>query len=139
MILQHFQVKTENGILLIEIHSSILVICVTKNRVNTFKLKKWKNVTKIIFVWFYFTLFVLWKLFMILKFSKPTWMYPWIWIKVRLSPSKNCAIFLIESPLKTMKNAFCFVLKALFVLKIFKFLSRHFGHVWKMVWLKRWG
>ena len=28
-----------------------------------------------------------------------------------------------ESPLKTMKNAFYFILKALLVLKIFKFLS----------------
>ena len=28
-----------------------------------------------------------------------------------------------ESPLKMMKNAFCFTSKALFVLKIFKFLS----------------
>ena len=28
-----------------------------------------------------------------------------------------------ESPLKIMKNAFCFISKALFVLKIFKFLS----------------
>ena len=28
-----------------------------------------------------------------------------------------------ESPLKVMKNAFCFTFKALFVLKIFKFLS----------------
>ena len=28
----------------------------------------------------------------------------------------------IESPLKMMKNAFYFILKALFVLKIFKFL-----------------
>ena len=34
-----------------------------------------------------------------------------------------------ESPLKMMKNAFYFVLKALFILKIFKFLSWHFGHV----------
>ena len=32
-----------------------------------------------------------------------------------------------ESPLKMMKNAF-FILKALFVLKIIKFLSRRFGH-----------
>ena len=30
-----------------------------------------------------------------------------------------------------MKNAFYFILKALFVLKIFKFLSRLFGHVKK--------
>ena len=31
--------------------------------------------------------------------------------------------FAIESPLKMMKNVFYFTLKALFVLKIFKFLS----------------
>ena len=34
-----------------------------------------------------------------------------------------------ESPLKMMKNDFYFILKALFVLKIFKFLPRLFGHV----------
>ena len=28
-----------------------------------------------------------------------------------------------------MKNAFYFILKAIFVLKIFKFLSWYFGHV----------
>ena len=38
---------------------------------------------------------------------------------------KNCVIYLIESP------TFHFILKALFVLKIFKFLSRLFGHVRK--------
>ena len=55
-----------------------------------------------------------------------------IFIKVGLSPSKEiCVICLIESPLKMMKNAFYFILKALFVLKIFKFLSRPFGHVGK--------
>ena len=37
--------------------------------------------------------------------------------------------FATETPLKMMKNAFCFKSKALFVLKIFKFLSRLFGHV----------
>ena len=36
-----------------------------------------------------------------------------------------------ESSLKMMKNAFYFTLKALFVLKIFKFLSWFFGHVTK--------
>ena len=35
-----------------------------------------------------------------------------------------------ESPLKVMKNAY-FTLKALFVLKIFRFLSWPFGHVEK--------
>ena len=38
---------------------------------------------------------------------------------------------LIENPLKMMKNAFYFILKALFVLKLFKFLSRLVGHVGK--------
>ena len=55
-----------------------------------------------------------------------------IYFKVRLSPTKNiCVICLIESPLTMMKNAFYFILKALFVLKLFKFLSRLFGHVGK--------
>ena len=55
-------------------------------------------------------------------------------VKVGLSPSKKiCGICLIESPLKMMKNVFYFVLKALFVLKIFKFLSRHFDHVGKVI------
>ena len=37
----------------------------------------------------------------------------------------------IESPLKMMKNAFYFTSKALFVLKIFMFLSCFFGRVTK--------
>ena len=45
-------------------------------------------------------------------------------IKVGLSSSKKICVCLIEDPLKMMKNAFYFILKALFVLKIFKFLSR---------------
>ena len=37
-------------------------------------------------------------------------------VKIGLSPSqKNCIIGLIESPLKMMRNAFYFILKALFV------------------------
>ena len=44
--------------------------------------------------------------------------------KVGLSPSKkNCVICFTKSALEIMKNAFYFILKALFVLKIFKFLS----------------
>ena len=42
-----------------------------------------------------------------------------------------------ESSLKMMKNIFYFLLKALFVLKLSKFLSWLFGHVEKIVWLKR--
>ena len=44
-----------------------------------------------------------------------------------------------ESPLKMMKNAFYYSLKALFVLKTFKFLSRVFGHVEKTARLERQG
>ena len=44
---------------------------------------------------------------------------------------KKCVIGLIESPLKMMKNAFYFILKAFLVLKIFKFLSQLFSHVGK--------
>ena len=39
----------------------------------------------------------------------------------------------IENPLKMMKNAFYFTSKALFVLKVFKFLSWLFGHVAKQL------
>ena len=59
-------------------------------------------------------------------------------INVGLSPSE--IFFYIcfnDSPSEMMKNAFYFILKALFVLKIFKFLSWHFGHVENKVWLER--
>ena len=43
-------------------------------------------------------------------------------LKVGLSPPrKDCVISFNETPLKIMKNTFYFVLKALFILKIFKF------------------
>ena len=54
-------------------------------------------------------------------------------VKVGLPFSKKIVIFLIERPLTMMKNAFDFIFKALLVLKIFKFLSRLFGLVGKMV------
>ena len=54
-------------------------------------------------------------------------------------PKKNCVIYFIESPLKMMKNAFYFILKALFVLKIFELLSWLFGHLGKTAWLERQG
>ena len=44
-------------------------------------------------------------------------------------PKKMDVSCSIENPLIMMKNAFYFILKSLFVLKIFKFLSRLFGHV----------
>ena len=41
-----------------------------------------------------------------------------------------------NSPSKMMKNSFYFILKALFVRKIFKVLSWLFGHVEKTAWLR---
>ena len=68
----------------------------------------------------------------VLRHTEETVQYTYGKIKVGLSPSKkSCVICLIESPLKMMKNAFYFILKTLFVLKIYKFLSRLFGHVGK--------
>ena len=58
-------------------------------------------------------------------------------IKVRLSPSKkNFIICFNDSSSKMTKNPFHFFWKAIFVLKIFKFLSFLFGHVEKTAWLE---
>ena len=46
--------------------------------------------------------------------------------------SKNCVICFIENDDQMMKNVLYFILKALFILKLFKFLSWLFGHVGKM-------
>ena len=60
-------------------------------------------------------------------------------VKVKLSPSKKiCFICFNESLLKIMENAFYFILKALFVFKIFKFLPWFFwscrkkGLIWEI-------
>ena len=50
-------------------------------------------------------------------------------------PKKICIIYLIESPLKLMKNAFYFILKPLFV----KFFFMAFGHEAKTARLERSG
>ena len=52
-------------------------------------------------------------------------------------PKKYFFVCVTESPLKMIKNAFYFILKTLFTLKIFKFLSWRFGHIEKTVWLER--
>ena len=52
--------------------------------------------------------------------------------KVRLSPSKKAGfIFSNGRPLNMIENAFYFMLKALFVLKIFTFCPDFFGHAEK--------
>ena len=43
-------------------------------------------------------------------------------------PKQICFICIYESPLKMMRNAFYFILKAFFVHKIFNFLSWFFVH-----------
>ena len=49
---------------------------------------------------------------------------------------KICFVCFNESPLKTMKNAFHLVIRALYILKIFKFLSWLIGHAEKRALLK---
>ena len=57
-------------------------------------------------------------------------------IKVGLSLFKKiCAVCFNQSPLKMMKKAI--ILKALFFLKVFKFLSLVFGHIEKTTSLER--
>ena len=60
-------------------------------------------------------------------------------IKAGLSPSKkkNFIIWFNDSSARSMKNAFYSILKALFVLKILKFLSWYFCHVEKTAWVER--
>ena len=62
---------------------------------------------------------------------RPCYFFPFI--KVGLSPSQKYVfiIYFNEIPLKVIKNAFYFMLKALFVLEIFTFLSWLFGYVEK--------
>ena len=71
----------------------------------------------------------------------PKWKFvsPWnFFFKFGLSPSKkNYVICFIESCLKMMKNDFYFILKALLVFKIFKFLSWLLDHVGKTAWCRK--
>ena len=55
------------------------------------------------------------------------------------TPSRKiCVIRFTESALMMMKDAFYLFFKARFVLKIFAFLLKIFGHAGKAAWLKRW-
>ena len=77
--------------------------------------------------------------YVILKFTK--WpKTPGITLKSDSQLPKNFFIICVpENLLKMLKNAFYFILKTLFILKIFKFLSWLFGHTEKTVWLERQG
>ena len=57
--------------------------------------------------------------------------------KVEPSPSKKIVLFASMKAFKNDESAFYFILKALFVLDIFKFLSWPFVHIEKAAWLER--
>ena len=54
-----------------------------------------------------------------------------------LTFQKQIVLFAWLKALSNEENVFYFILKAYFVLKIFKFLSRLFSYVGKMAWLER--
>ena len=75
-------------------------------------------------------------------YSELIWKTYFMCILLKSDSQLSKQIFLIcfnDSPSKVMKNAFYFILKALSVLKIFKFLPWLFGHVGKTAWLEKWG
>ena len=61
--------------------------------------------------------------------------WKWNQSKALKSDKKLCYLF-DRKPFEVIKNAFCFILKARFILKIFKFLPRLFGHVGIAAWLE---
>ena len=75
------------------------------------------------------------------RFQNPSeyrrWSFLVNMLKVGLSPSKKKIICLNYSPSKMMKYAYYFILKALFILKMFKFLSWLFGHLEKTAWFEK--
>ena len=56
---------------------------------------------------------------------------------VKNTVSGLAQVLATERPWKTVKNAFYYILKTLFVAKLFKFLPWHFGHAEKTTWLER--
>ena len=71
------------------------------------------------------------------RFSKFPDMPFWVSLKSDSHLPKNVFLFARMIALqKWQKNAFYFILKALSVLKIFRFLSWHFGHAEKTTWFR---
>ena len=93
----------------------------------------WLNFT----VWLPLLLEILINMCIAIAFLSSLWRHKY-WDESWTLTFKNFfVICLIESSLKMMKNAFYFILKALFVLKIFKVLWGLFHHVQKTAWLER--
>ena len=76
--------------------------------------------------------YIFWKALMVF-YTLMQWYGSWAKMtpppRTSVYPKKSGQFLTTESPLKMMKNVFYFTLKALFVLKIFKFLSWLFSHV----------
>ena len=85
---------------------------------------------------FYFVLFPLFGFSLVIKLRNCDFESCWNTLILDSRLLKKYICF-NDSPSKTIKNAFYFILRALFVLKIFKCLSWLFGHVGKMTWLER--
>ena len=65
------------------------------------------------------------------------YLYQTMFLKVGLKPKKISCYLLFWKSFKMTKNAFYFSLKALFILKKFKFWSWLLGHAGKTAWLRR--
>ena len=93
------------------------------------------------YIWIQFIFCVPKKSLMILFASTPVLRYCKIENLLKTNshlPKNTCFLYFKKSPLKSNKNTFYFILKALFALKIFK-LTWLFGRVEKMTWLERQG
>ena len=73
--------------------------------------------------------------FFLVWFYNDVKMYRTFLVKVGLLPFKeNRFIYLNESPLKIMKNAFLFHVESTFTSQVFKFLSWLLGRIEKTAW-----
>ena len=67
-------------------------------------------------------------------FNVPFQLFAEVFLKWTLIAKKNLCYLLYWKPFQNDKKCFYFILKVLFVFKIFKFLSWLFGHVAKTAW-----
>ena len=84
---------------------------------------------------FFFLLYLL--EFFVMQQNFQTYIQFFFSSKLHSHLKKLVLFFLMDSLLEMMKKFFYFVLQAFYVLKVFKFLSQHFGLVGKTAWLER--
>ena len=74
------------------------------------------------------------------KILNMRWKCYWLILLKSDTHLPNKLLYLLQwNPFKNDEKYFCFTLKDIFVLKIFKFLSWLYGHVEKTTWLERQG